>query len=133
MKLSRRIRLAALVGAVTEAILATPLLLVYFLDLTVIVPTWERAVLALLIQAALFALLAFVVINLLRSRIALQFSFRSKRVLVAAFAPPLVVLLMGGALRFPLLAGLLLFVSTIWLAIAFFLIGANLAARRIPM
>jgi hypothetical protein len=101
MKLSHRIRLAALVGAVKEAILATPLLLVYFLDLTVIVPTWERAVLALLIQAALFALLAFVVINLLCSRIALQFSFRSKRVLVAAFAPPLVVLLMCGALRFP--------------------------------
>jgi len=176
MKLSRQIRLAALVGAVTEAILVVPLLLVYYLHLYTIysllivldalyipgfpIADWlghtrtlaklaarfrigpelatSLSVLAMLIQAALFTLLAFGVIHFLRSAKALQFSFRSKRTLVAAFAPPLVILLIRGALMFPYYllsddeAGLLLSVSVVWLAIAFFLLGTTLAARRIP-
>ena len=83
----------------------------------------------MLIQAAIFTLAALGVIYIVRWRI-------SRRLLIAMFAPPLAGLMMVGALRFIYYllyddeAGLLVFISTVWLALAVLVAGTTLAVRR---
>jgi|SRR5579872_7479182 len=163
MRLTEHIRIAVITGAVTELALITPPLLgLYELPFWTQAPgePWvrhllhtepvrgfvahyhnARAVLTagtisiILIQAILLSLVAFGAIPLLRSRVARRILARRGRVLLVAFAPPLVLLLLAGALTFPYLidpgwAELLAILSYLWLVLAAIFVGIPLAMAR---
>jgi hypothetical protein len=83
----------------------------------------------MVIQASIFALASLGVMQIVRLRM-------SKRLLIAAFAPPLGGLLVVGALTFPYYilsddeAGLLLSISMGWLGFAVLVAGTTVAVRR---
>ena len=89
----------------------------------------------ILIQAILLSLVAFGAIFLLRSRVARRILARRGSVLLVAFVPPSVLLLLAGALVFPYLiapdwAEVLASIAYVWLVLAAIFVGIPLAVAR---